>query len=80
MHATVHALVKQPARPHPVIYGLLLTVVLGLVALWLGRLLPLIGGPVIGILLGILVGTLARPGERYQPGICFAAKYVLQWS
>jgi uncharacterized integral membrane protein (TIGR00698 family) len=60
--------------------GLLLAVVIGLVAMALGRYMPLIGGPVIGIVLGILVRNLLSPGERYQPGIAFAGKYVLQWS
>jgi len=60
--------------------GLLLAVAIGLVAMVLGRYLPLIGGPVIGIVLGIIVRNLLAPGARYQPGIAFAGKYVLQWS
>jgi uncharacterized integral membrane protein (TIGR00698 family) len=60
--------------------GLLLAVAIGLLALLLGRWLPLIGGPVIGIVLGILVRNLLSPGERYTPGIAFAGKKVLQWS
>ncbi|HEY8329693.1 MAG TPA: YeiH family protein [Rhodanobacter sp.] len=60
--------------------GLLLAVAIGLLALLLGRWAPLIGGPVIGIVLGIVVRNLLSPGERYNPGIAFAGKKVLQWS
>lgn len=60
--------------------GLLLAVAVALVAWWLGRLIPLIGGPVIGILLGIAVRNVAAPDARFTPGIAFAGKQVLQWS
>jgi uncharacterized integral membrane protein (TIGR00698 family) len=60
--------------------GVLLALAIGLLALLLGRWLPLIGGPVIGIVLGILVRNLLSPGERYTPGIAFTGKKVLQWS
>ncbi len=60
--------------------GLLLAVGIGVLALLLGRWAPLIGGPVIGIVLGIVVRNLLSPGERYNPGIAFAGKKVLQWS
>jgi len=60
--------------------GLLLALVIGLLALLLGRWAPLIGGPVIGIVLGIVVRNLLSPGVRYTPGIAFAGKKVLQWS
>ena len=60
--------------------GLLLATGIGLLALLLGRWAPLIGGPVIGIVLGILVRNLLSPGERWNPGIAFAGKKVLQWS
>jgi len=60
--------------------GLLLAVAIGLLALLLGRWAPLVGGPVIGIVLGIAVRNLLSPGARYTPGIAFAGKKVLQWS
>ncbi|MBN8922165.1 MAG: hypothetical protein BGP10_17190 [Rhodanobacter sp. 68-29] len=60
--------------------GLLLAVAIALLAWWLGRRLPLIGGPVIGILLGIAVRNLFSPDARFTPGIAFAGKQVLQWS
>lgn len=60
--------------------GLLLAVVIALAAWWLGRQVPLIGGPVFGIVIGIAVRNLLSPGERFNPGIQFASKQILQWS
>ncbi len=60
--------------------GLLLSVAIALVALVLGKAVPLIGGPVFGIVLGIGVRNLVAPGGSYTPGIQFAGKQVLQWS
>ena len=60
--------------------GLLLAVAIALLAWLLGRWAPLIGGPVMGILLGIIVGNLFTPGARFTPGIAFTGKKVLQWS
>ncbi|MBC6943839.1 MAG: YeiH family protein [Xanthomonadales bacterium] len=60
--------------------GVLLALVIALAAWWLGRLMPLVGGPVIGIVLGIVTRNLAAPGPRFTPGITFAGNRVLQWS
>ncbi|HEV2538951.1 MAG TPA: putative sulfate exporter family transporter [Frateuria sp.] len=60
--------------------GLGLALAIALAAWWLGRRAPLIGGPVIGIVLGMLVRNTAAPGPRFAPGIQFAGKQVLQWS
>jgi uncharacterized integral membrane protein (TIGR00698 family) len=60
--------------------GLLLAIGIALVAWWLGRMMPLIGGPVFGIVIGIAVRNLFSPGESYNPGIQFASKQILQWS
>lgn len=60
--------------------GLLLATAIALLALGLGRLAPLVGGPVFGIVLGIAVRNLMAPGGQFTPGIQFAGKQVLQWS
>src|SRR5262245_19916837 len=60
--------------------GLLLTAVLAAIALALGHALPLLGGAVIGILLGMAVGSAFPPAPRFAPGIAFAGKQVLQGS
>ena len=74
----------NPSLPHVPFHrntpGLLLTALVALVALALGHWLPLIGGPVFGIVLGIAVRNLFSPGESYAPGLRFASKQVLQWS
>lgn len=60
--------------------GFVLSAVLALAATYLGHLAPVIGGPVIGILLGIVVRNLFVPGVAFRAGIAFTGKYVLQWS
>lgn len=68
-----------PDRPRPWA-GLVLAIFIAFAALLAGRGLPLIGGPVFGIVFGILVRHLFTPGVAFEPGIRFAAKHVLQWS
>ncbi len=60
--------------------GLLLTAGVAAVALVLGHVLPLVGGPVFGIVLGIVLKNLLWPGSRFDAGIRFGGKQVLQWS
>ncbi len=60
--------------------GLLLAAVVAIVALVLGRWLPLIGGPVFGIVLGVAIRNISAPPLTCQPGIKFAGKQILQWS
>jgi uncharacterized integral membrane protein (TIGR00698 family) len=60
--------------------GLALAVAIGVLALLLGRWVPLIGGPVFGIVLGIIVRNVFAPDARFTPGIQFGGKQVLQWS
>jgi uncharacterized integral membrane protein (TIGR00698 family) len=81
-HAMNAATVPTPSAPSVAgrLPGLLLAVGIAVVALMLGKQLPLIGGPVIGIVLGILVRNTVAPGGTYTPGIQFAGKQVLQWS
>ncbi|MEX1826185.1 YeiH family protein [Luteibacter sp. CQ10] len=57
-----------------------LAVAVAAMAFGLGRLMPLVGGAVFGIVLGILVRQFLPPPARFLPGIQFASKQVLQWS
>jgi uncharacterized integral membrane protein (TIGR00698 family) len=60
--------------------GLALAVVVAGVATAAGTEVPLVGGPVFGIVLGVLVAAVLHPGERWAPGFAFASKPVLQTS
>ncbi len=60
--------------------GLALAVAVAAAATVLGRLLPVVGGPVTGIVLGVLLSVLLRPGARLRPGVAFASRGVLQAS
>lgn len=61
------------------IKGILLSVVLALPAYFLGNYMPIIGGPVFGILLGIILAGITRP-TSVEPGIRFTGKKILQYS
>lgn len=65
------------ASPWP---GLALTAAIAAVAWLAGRVLPLLGGAVCGILLGMLVRACWTPSARHAPGIAFAGRGFLQAS
>lgn len=62
--------------------GLVVAVVIACVATVLGHFLPVVGGPVFGIVLGIVAGTSvpALRHERLTPGVRAAGTSVLQLS
>lgn len=62
--------------------GLGVAVAVAAAASALGHLLPVIGGPVFGILLGVLAAAAVRPlrGSLWTPGYRAAGTYVLQGS
>lgn len=59
--------------------GLLGVTLLALPAWLLGKVFPIIGGPVFGILLGMLLAFAKRPAA-VESGIKFTSKYILQLS
>ena len=60
--------------------GILLCLILALPAWWLGSRFPVIGGPILAILLGMLVAIPVKDQGRMAPGIKFTSKKVLQWA
>ncbi|MBI0293363.1 YeiH family putative sulfate export transporter [Streptomyces sp. PRKS01-29] len=76
---------SEPARAPrpavaPVVPGLALALALAVAGTAVGRTFPLVGGPVTGIVLGVLLAALKRPGARWRPGIGFASTRVLRAS
>ena len=60
--------------------GLLLCIGIALVATWLGRLVPVVGAPVFGIVIGAIIAAFLRPGGATDAGAGWAGKRVLQAS
>jgi Predicted membrane protein len=58
--------------------GILLALLIAVLAYFLGKMVPVIGGPVIGITLGILVGSVLKLPTITQKGLKFTSKYILQ--
>lgn len=59
-------------------WGLLLCLAIAIPAWLLGRLIPVVGGPVFAILAGMLLALLIKDKSRTQAGIAFTSKKILQ--
>ena len=60
--------------------GLLLCLAVALPSWWLGRLFPVVGGPVFAILCGMILTLLLADKTRFQPGIAYTSKKILQYA
>lgn len=60
--------------------GLLLCLVIAIPSWFLGKQFPIIGGPVIAIIAGMILTLLIKDKTNLQPGITFSAKKILQWA
>ncbi|PLC52175.1 putative sulfate exporter family transporter [Pollutimonas nitritireducens] len=67
-------------RSPPMLHGLVLAVVVAIFAMMLGKMFPIIGGPVFAILLGMAIRNSVGIGPTFKPGLQFASRQVLQWS
>lgn len=83
----VHATPLDPGESSPptrrmrafaTVPGLGIALMLGAIATGVGHLAPLLGAPVAGIVLGVVLSPLARARTGLTPGIKFASKFVLQ--
>lgn len=72
---------SRTTRGMAIVPGLLLCAGIAAVATILGRLVPVIGAPVCGIVLGVALGVVLRKRSldvRLQPGVAFSSRTVLQ--
>lgn len=60
--------------------GLVLALAIAFPAYFLGQLLPVVGGPVFAIAIGMLITLPWKNKQAVQPGVNFSSKIVLQWA
>jgi uncharacterized integral membrane protein (TIGR00698 family) len=58
--------------------GVLLAASLAAIATYLARFVPILGAPVIAILLGVAIASVVKLPERFAPGVTYAARKILQ--
>lgn len=59
--------------------GILLSAIIAVPASVIGRRFPVIGSPILGIIIGMLISFWKRPAY-FEQGISFSSKYILQYS
>ena len=62
------------------LYGVLLCLILAIPAWYLGKYFPIVGSPVFGILIGIVLSSFLKKREKLDKGIGFVSKKVLQYA
>lgn len=60
--------------------GLALVIIISIISTLLGSYLPLIGGPVFGLLIGIIINNTVGKPKNTLTGVQFSSKKILQWS
>ncbi|MBR3785191.1 MAG: YeiH family putative sulfate export transporter [Firmicutes bacterium] len=60
--------------------GLLLCLLIAVPSWFIGKSFPIVGGPVVSILLGMIVTLFIRDKTGFEAGIKFTSKKILQWA
>lgn len=61
-------------------YGVLLCVCLTIPSWFLGNLFPIVGGPVFGIIIGMIAGMFIKKKEKFSAGVMYCSKKVLNYA
>ncbi len=61
-------------------WGILLCLCIAIPSWYLGKLFPIVGGAVISILLGMVVAQVLKDRSKFEKGIKFTSKKILQWA
>ena len=70
---------KQKFFESETLIGIVFCLAAAIPARILGGLFPIVGGPVFGILIGMIIAFFKRPA-KLENGIKFTSKYILQYS
>ena len=70
---------KQKFFESETLIGIVFCLAAAIPARILGSLFPIVGGPVFGILIGMIIAFFKRPA-KLEKGIKFTSKYILQYS
>lgn len=70
---------RQKRSKLSLIYGIVICILIATAAFFAGKAFPIVGGPVFGILIGMLVAFFKRP-EYFERGIKFTSGKVLRYS
>lgn len=60
--------------------GIILCIVIAIPSWLLGKYVPIVGGPVFGILMGMIITLLFKSKNSFQKGINFTSKKILQYA
>jgi uncharacterized integral membrane protein (TIGR00698 family) len=60
--------------------GIILCFCIAVPSWYLGQLVPIVGGPVFSILIGMIVTYSIRRNDSFRPGIAFTSKKILQFA
>lgn len=60
--------------------GILFCLAIAIPSWFLGKLFPVVGGPVFAIVTGMCLTLISKPYERLQPGIQYTSKKILQYA
>lgn len=60
--------------------GVLISLILAAISLYLGEQIPSVGGPVLALLLGMLINFLFKPNIGLGPGLDFTSKKLLKFA
>ncbi len=63
-----------------IFFGIFICVIFGIIAKFLGSLVPIVGGPVFGIIIGIIIGNFFKLPSSANKGVKFTSKKILQWA
>jgi len=60
--------------------GILLSLVIAVPSYFLGKLFPIVGGPVIAIIAGMIITLFIKNKDPFAAGLKFTSKKILQWA